>query len=933
MLPTPEPVSVESKSTQTTKIALPFRRYFTSPDKDVYDMFEWETRSATIKDEMTGQVIFQADDLEFPKSWSQNCTNIVAGKYFRVREGLDGKLYREKSVREMVSRVVDTLTVWGMKNGYFPTVDDAETFRAELAYLLLSQRMAFNSPVWFNLGTKGGRVGEEQCSACFINSIDDTLDSIAELSKTEAKLFKGGSGSGVNYSPLRSSLETLSGGGTASGPVPFIAKDDSNGGAIKSGGTTRRAAKMSILNVTHPDILEFIACKAKAEKMAHALVDAGFEADFRARFGVYQSLPFQNANHSVRVTDDFMMAVITESDWHLLGKDGTVLKTVRATELWNAICDAAWWCADPGLQFDTLINKMHTCPAHGRINASNPCSEYMHLDDSACNLASLNLRKFQRSSGSLNVDEFCHAVDMSITAMDIIVDNAAYPTDKIGRNAKEFRQLGLGYTNLGAFFMAQGLSYDSFRARTQCAFITAILTGRAYARSAEMAGWLYPFGGWWNNKQAMRDVMRAHQANLGKFPNWHADDQQIRDAAVFAWQRAIKLGDLHGYRNAQATVLAPTGTISFLMDADTTGIEPDAALVKVKKLVGGGDMIIVNHGVTAGLQALGYNGDQITEISAYVIKNGSMVGAPHIRNEDLGVFDTALPDKIGKRSLSIDAHILMMAAAQPFISGAISKTCNMPNSATREDISRAYMLAWQNGLKAIAIYRDGCKRSQPLQNAQVKDEDKRVPSANELQLIDQVNKLVAELDDLKQPKLHRRKLPDECRMIRHKFKIGEHKGYLKMGMYPDGTLGEIFIKMNKEGSTVSGLMDTIATLTSISLQYGVPLEALVKKFKYTAFEPHGWTDNTYIKHASSLVDYIFRVLEYKFLGQQSAEVVEGVPAAELKEQGFAVQTEPVKTANGHHEVGHKICPECGHGTRRTGACETCPNCGWNGGCG
>lgn len=705
---------------------------------------------------------------------------------------------------------------------------------------------------------------------------------------------------------------------------------------------TRRAAKLSVLNADHGDILEFIECKAKAEKMAHALIDANFDGDFRARFGAYQSVPFQNANHSVRVTDEFMQAVETNADWVLRARDGSDLETVPARKVWDAICDAAWVCGDPGLLFDTTINKMHTIPVSGRINSANPCIEYMSIDDSACNLASLNLRKFQNTDGSLKVPEYLQAIDVLITGMDILVDGASYPTKKIQDNASKFRQLGLGYANLGAYLMAQGLPYDSDTSRIQAGMLTAILTGRAYRRSAELASRIGSFEGFRANSEAMLGVIKQHNTSIHEVVDHYINSGEVQ--ASFAlivlcliatakqqWKECSDLGNRYGYRNSQVSVLAPTGSIAFKMDCDTTGVEPDLALVKLKKLVGGGTMRIVNQGVVGALKRLGYADQEIKIIENYMLKHGSVAGSG-IQEKHLPVFDSSFPDPVQGRFLRPESHILMMGAIQPFVTGAISKTCNIPSDATREDISKLYMLSWKAGLKAVALYRDGSKKTQPLQNANTKDEITTVITKAQLE----IEQLRAQLADLtEKSKLHRRKLPDDRKSIGHKFKIGEHKGYLHAGMYPDGTLGEIFIKMNKEGSTVSGLMDTVATITSMALQYGVSLEVLVKKFKYTSFEPQGWTGHPDIKKASSVVDYIFRWLELNFLSKEKPiDVIELEPSPEVVKvsSGKPIDSSHGQNGNKTHNTG-QICPDCGHVTQRAGACSACSFCGWTGGCG
>lgn len=929
--------------------------------RDLWPKFVMRTADIRGKD---GAKIFFAENLEFPEGWSQNAVNITADKYFRFVEQADGTKKRETSVKDMIDRVVGTIGKWGLQFGHFATKEEADIFSRELILILATQRASFNSPVWFNIGTKGGRLHEEQASACFINSIDDNMESILEVTKVEGMLYKGGSGSGINYSKLRSSVEELSGGGTASGPVPFIAAHDSNGGAIKSGGTTRRAAKMNILNVDHGDIEEFILCKMQAEKMARALIDAGFDGDFRARFGVYQSVPFQNANHSVRVTDRFMQAVEKDGMWELLARDGeTVLKRVRARALWDMICEAAWECGDPGLQFDGMINHMHTCPNDGRINASNPCSEYMHLDDSACNLASLNLRKFQNENGSLDIRAFLHTIDVMITAMDILCEGAAYPTPKIAANARKFRQLGLGYANLGAMLMNMGVAYDSDAGRLIAGLVTAILCGQAYNRSAVLASRMKPFAGFSRNRGPMLDVISSHKQNVITLVEHYEaetaplskEQNDLANWAGIAWGQAYENGQEFGFRNAQTTVMAPTGTIAFMMDCDTTGVEPETALIKNKKLVGGGTMTIANQGVRAALARLGYFQDQIDVFIPHLEVTGSLVGSG-IASTDLPVFDTSFPEPVEQRALRPEAHVLMLAAIQPFVSGAISKTCNLPESATREDISNLYMLAWKSGLKAVALYRDNCKRSQPLSNAKTVATETGVSPTSvklieeQLQQIDNLKLQIADLQEKTQAS--RRKLPDERQALTHKFRISsgemELKVYLICGLYPDGSLGEIFLKSDKEGSLVSGLLDAIATLTSFSLQHGVPLSSLTQKFRRMSFEPHGWTGNPEIQYASSVLDYVFRFLELRFghKGHTDEEPAK-LPAA-------AVETAPMKAledrardavqainkahiaANGHGEHSERLwrrCPQCEGTMRRTGSCTTCDSCGYNTGCG
>jgi len=885
--------SAPSMSAPSNEVTL--KRRFSAEFKDPFDSVAWETRTAEIKNPTTGEIVFREEDLEFPTSWSQNATALVAEKYFRTIPRVNGTttFVKEKSVKDMVSRVADTITSWGEQLGYFMMTGTSETFSAELRYILVNQMASFNSPVWFNVGTNQGKMRTEQCSACFINSLEDTMESILDLGVTEGKLYKGGSGSGVNYSNLRSSKETLSKGGTSSGPVPFIAKDDLNAGAIKSGGGTRRAAKMAMLDIDHGDVLEFITCKSHAEKAAQALVAAGFDNDFRARWGAYQMVPFQNANHSVRVSDAFMNAVDRGADWDLLARNGEVLETLPAKKVWDTICEAAWECGDPGLQFDSTINDWHTTPKEGRINASNPCSEYMFLDDTACNLASINLMKFQKN-GEFLLDDFLHTVDVLITAMDIIVDGAGYPTQTMQDNSEKYRTLGLGYTNLGALIMSQGLAYDSSEGRDQASVIASLMTARAYARSAELAEVKGTFTGY--DKQDMGDVILKH-AEVASRPKHPGADTAWWDIAKDQWGRCIRLGSEHGYRNAQATVLAPTGTISFMMDCDTTGIEPELSLVKTKKLVGGGTITICNQRVVDAMQSLGYSLAEIGATKEWVTEQGSVVGSP-VKEEHYPVFDSSFPDPIRGRSLRPEAHILMMAAVQPFISGAISKTCNVSNDATVKDVSELYKLAWKTGLKAVALYRDGCKSTQPLS---AKNSEKVVDTP------------------VAQPT--RRKLDEDCDARRHKFRIGQHEGYIHVGLYRDGTPGEVFIKMSKEGSTVSGLMDTVGILTSMSLQYGVSVATMAEKFGYTSFEPSGFSGNQDIGFARSPVDYLFRWLGSEFGGNL---------VAKSEQPGAPIRTSETKLTPQHTGT---ICPACGNVTKRAGSCSACDTCGWTEGCG
>ncbi|MHB0972132.1 MAG: vitamin B12-dependent ribonucleotide reductase [Thermoanaerobaculia bacterium] len=824
-------------------------RWFTRAGVDVFDTCEWEMRSAVITNEK-GEVVFEQRDVEMPKFWSQMATNVVVSKYFR---GHIGTPDRESSVRQLIGRVVRTMVGYARDGGYFATAEDGDAFRDELTHILLYQMASFNSPVWFNVGVEA----KPQCSACFINSVNDTMDSILGLAKTEGMLFKYGSGTGSNLSSIRSSRENLAGGGTASGPVSFMKGYDSFAGVIKSGGKTRRAAKMVILNADHPDIVDFINCKAREEKKAWALIDAGYDGAFNAVGGAYDSVQFQNANHSVRVSDDFMRAFERGADWNTWSVTAPKqpMGTYKARELMRQIAESAWICGDPGMQFDTTINDWHPCPNTARINASNPCSEYMFLDDSACNLASLNLMKFYTEEKGFDVDSYRAALRTVITAQEIVVDYASYPTDAIAKNSHAFRPLGIGYANLGALLMARGVPYDSEEGREYAAAITAILSGESYAQSSRIAEKLGPFAGYEANEKPFLRVIDKHRKHAYRINPKNVPSDLIQ-AARATWDEAYALGDKNGFRNAQISVLAPTGTIAFMMDCDTTGVEPDIALVKYKKLVGGGMLKIVNNTVPVALKRLGYDQKQSNDIIHYIDENDTIEGAPHLLDEHLAVFDCAFKPAHGTRSISWRGHLRMMAAVQPFISGAISKTINMPTDATVEDIESAYFEAWKLGLKAVAVYRDGCKRSQPLSTKR----DKGV-------------------DGLVEARAVRKKLPDERESITHKFSIGGHEGYITVGKYEDGTPGEIFITMAKEGATMSGLMDSFATMTSISLQYGVPLQLLVDKFTHTRFEPSGFTKNPEIPMAKSIMDYIFKWLAIKFLSKES-QVAAGVPQRE-----------------------------------------------------
>jgi ribonucleoside-diphosphate reductase alpha chain len=923
---------------------LSVERRFSTPGVHPFDQIEWEIRDAVIGDPESPA--FEQRGVEFPKTWSQNATNIVAQKYFR---GKIGSPERESSVKQMIGRVAGTIAGWGREGGYFASEEDAEAFEMELTAILLNQKAAFNSPVWFNVGFEE----KPQCSACFILSVQDTMESILDWNTKEGMIFRGGSGSGINLSNIRSSVEHLSKGGLASGPVSFMRGADAWAGTIKSGGKTRRAAKMVVLDVDHPDIEDFIWCKAKEEEKAAALRDAGFDMSIDGEG--FTSIQYQNANNSVRVTDEFMEAVEAGEEWHLTARtNGESVKTVDARELMNQIADAAWRCADPGVQYDTIINRWHTCPESGRINASNPCSEYMHVDDSACNLASLNLMKFRREDGSFDTAEFEHAVDIVFLAQEIVVGFSSYPTEEITENARRFRQLGLGYANLGALLMSDGLPYDSDEGRNVAAAITALMTGRAYRQSALIAaGATGPYDEYEKNREPHNGVMRMHRDAA-----YDVDSTGIKgellDAAQRAWDEAVELGEEHGYRNAQATVLAPTGTISFLMDCDTTGIEPDFSLVKFKELVGGGQMTIVNRSVPLALETLGYSEAEIDQINAHIAENNTIVGAPGLKEEHLPVFDVA----VGERAISHTGHIDMMAATQPFISGAISKTVNLPQSATVEDIADAYTRGWKGGLKALAIYRDGSKTAQALRT----DAQDEKEAEAEVQMAEPV----------------RKKMPRERESITHKFSIGGHEGYITAGKYEDGTVGEIFLTdIGKEGSTMRGLLNAFATAISLGLQYGVPLETFVRKFSYMRFEPEGITGNPEIPFAKSMPDYIMRWLGSRFI--EDTEVLEdlGIMTAEVKAKKDAETSQlaigltgdtagPTNGGNGHSNGGNgapaaksgpvpaaaamtetppvrpakmqgldlgPACEQCGGMMQRTGSCYTCSSCGNNTGCG
>ncbi|MGA8342793.1 MAG: vitamin B12-dependent ribonucleotide reductase [Candidatus Sulfotelmatobacter sp.] len=1019
-MPELKTVTESATTVQTPKkkpSGLSFRRFFTKPGVSPYNEVEWDLRLAQITDAQ-GNVIFEQKDVEVPKDWSMTATNIVASKYLH---GKLGTPERETGVRQLVARVAETIRDWGMAQGYFRTPEDGATFHDELVHILVRQYAAFNSPVWFNVGcdriepNSDGRswhwnpqtqqvefgvtgYSKPQCSACFINSVKDSLDSILTLAKTEGMLFKWGSGTGTNLSPLRGSTETLSGGGTASGPLSFMKGFDAFAGVIKSGGKTRRAAKMVILNVDHPDIIEFIECKQKEEAKAHALVAMGYDGS-HPDSDAYSSIFFQNANNSVRVTDDFMYAVVRDVDFSTKTvTDGSVVKTYKAKELLRKISEATWHCGDPGMQYDTTVNRWHTSKHTDRINASNPCSEYMFLDDSACNLASLNLLKFA-PNGTFDVEAYRHAVDILITAQEILVDNAGYPTEAIMRNSHDYRPLGLGYANLGALLMAAGLPYDSDAGRDYAACVTAIMCGEAYLQSsriAELCAALVPATeparknlaetnlgaglthvataasavqrseasapstqvmpggacpGWYINREPFLDVIRMHRASVNGINKANVP-APIYEASKQCWDEALAHGEKHGYRNSQVTVLAPTGTIGFMMDCDTTGIEPDLALIKYKKLVGGGMIKIVNNTVPTALFKLGYSHDQADAIVSYIDATGTIEGAPHVKDEHLAVFDCSFKPAKGTRSIAYMGHLRMMAAAQPFISGAISKTVNLPENASVEDIMEAYLQAWKLGLKAVAIYRDGCKKSQPLSAAGTKTanstkDDARIAAAPHID----------EEDMNAPPRAVRHRLQEERASITHKFKIGDHEGYITVGLYPDGEPGELFITMAKEGSTVSGLMDSFALTTSIALQHGVPLRLLCEKFAHTRFEPSGWSGNPDLGYAKSIMDYIFRWLQLRFLtGQQQllfdnlrlkpaggTPSPEGVGDANGSTDQLRTENRDLRTGSGSVHAADALsslvdlgdaptCSFCGSIMTRNGSCYRCMSCGSTSGC-
>ncbi len=913
---------------QTT--ALGMSRFFTRQNKNAYDGIKWAKRDSLIKNPMTDTPVFQQKNVEFPEDWSLNAVNIVAQKYFA---GTPGHSDREASMKTLINRIVDTITRAGMEEGYFIDEKEANNFSEELKFILATQRAAFNSPVWFNIGVP---TRSQQASACFILGIEDTMPAILNWYVEEGTIFKGGSGSGINLSPIRSSAERLSAsGGKASGPVSFMRGADASAGTIKSGGKTRRAAKMVILNVDHPDIEEFIWCKAIEEKKARALEAAGFDMSLDGRDNF--SVQYQNANNSVRVTDEFMQAVEDDADWHLRAvTNGEPVKTLKARKLLREFSQAAWECADPGMQFDTTINNWHTTPNAGRINGSNPCSEYMHLDNSACNLASINLLKYLKEDNTFDIEAFKHTVELIFTAQEILVGYSSYPTEGIGKNAKAYRELGIGYANLGALLMAQGLPYDSDEGRAQAAAITALLTGHSYATSAKIARRVGPFAGFHKDKEGMLRVLRMHREAVDGI-NAGLVAEELLSAAATSWDEAIEIAEVHGVRNSQASVLAPTGTIGLMMDCDTTGIEPDLGLVKVKKLVGGGTMSIVNQTVPRALKELGYTKAESDEIIAYIDTEKTIIGAPYLKQEHLPVFACSM----GDNTIHYLGHVKMMAAVQPFLSGAISKTVNMPEEATVEDIEQLHIDAWKMGVKAVAIYRDNCKVAQPLSMAKKEGAEEK-----------QAAVVVAQESFIVKGAV-RRELPQRRRSSTYKFQISDLKGYFTVSEYEDGTPGELFVSVAKQGSTLSGLMDSFAISVSHGLQYGVPLKSYVKTLMGTSFAPSGITNDKEIRTASSITDYIFRRLALDYLSfddrlELGLADLDDMPVAEQTMLNVEAEKSPVdivmpvieqssptissKTATPKKDITAPLCYNCGNQTQRAGSCYVCSSCGSTTGC-
>ena len=937
------------------RLAIGIRRHYTTPGVHPYDQVVWEKRDARISNWKDGSVAFEQLDVEFPVTWSLNATNIVSQKYFR---GTPGTTEREQSLKQVIDRVADTITTWGVEGGYFVDQAEADNFSDELKFILVTQRAAFNSPVWFNIGVKGV---PQQASACLILAVEDKMDAILNWYREEGIIFKGGSGSGINLSKIRSSVELLQGGGTASGPVSFMRGADSSAGTIKSGGKTRRAAKMVILNVDHPDIEEFIWCKAKEEKKARVLRDAGFDMDLDGSDAF--SVQYQNANNSVRITDDFMQAVRDDKEWSFRAvKTGEPVRTVQARDLWRQIAEASWDCADPGLQFDTTINKWHTSHASGRINGSNPCSEYMHIDNSACNLASINLLKYLDEQGNFDVDAYKHTIETMFTAQEILVGRADYPTEAIGDNSRKFRQLGLGYANLGALLMALGLPYDSYEGRAWAAALTSLMTGHAYATSARTSSRMGPHAGFAENERYMLNVLRMHRDASYEIADETVMPASLLRAGQESWEAAVRDGEEYGVRNAQATVLAPTGTIGLMMDCDTTGIEPDLGLVKMKKLVGGGNMVIVNQTIPMALRKLGYNAQQIDEIIAYIDTEKSILGAPHLAAEHVAVFACSM----GDNTIHYEGHVRMMGAVQLFLSGAISKTVNMPEEATVEEIEALHMLSWELGLKAVAIYRDNCKVGQPLSTAKKGDEQGTAESSAAAVVEKIVEKIIA--------KPVRQKLPRSRRGRTFEFRVADCKGFATIGEYEDGRPGEVFLTVSKQGSTLSGIMDAFAKSISYGLQYGVPIRAFVEAFVNMRFEPAGMTDDPDIRFATSIMDYLFRRMALEYLtyaereelgifsiderlqptlpgveessyvsstGSDVAADPKSIPSVEELVTQLEMGIAPVAPVSDHSaEIARKaqkhsdapMCMQCGVQMNRAGSCHACPSCGSTSGC-
>lgn len=934
---------------QTT--SLQAGRFFTPPKTKAYDQLKWVVLDSVIMNPATGKPVFEQKDIEFPDGWSQNAINIVAQKYFC---GTPGTKEREHSLKQLIDRVVDTVVRQGLQEGYFEAEAEAEDFREELKYVLATQRAAFNSPVWFNIGAPGRA---QQASACFILGVEDTMHSILNWYTEEGMIFKGGSGAGLNLSSIRSSFEGLSGSnGRASGPVSFMRGADSSAGSIASGGKTRRAAKMVILNADHPDVEQFIWTKAIEERKSRVLQANGFDMSLNGKDAF--SVQYQNANNSVRVTDDFMKAVVNDEDWQLIGvKTGEVIKTVKARDIFRQIAEAAWECADPGMQFDTTINHWHTTPNAGRINGSNPCSEYMHLDNSACNLASLNLVKFLREDNSFDIEAFKHAVGLIFTAQEILVGYSEYPTERITKNAKAYRELGIGYANLGAMLMAQGLPYDSEEGRAQAAAITALMTGHSYAMSAKIAKRVGPFAGFRKDREGTLRILRQHREEVSNIDASKVSEELL-SAAATAWDEAVELGEVYGVRNSQASVLAPTGTIGLMMGCDTTGIEPDFSLVKHKNLVGGGSMAIVNQTVPRALKTLGYTKQQADDIVDYIFEHNTVVDAPHLKKDHYDVFACA----IGDNAIHYLGHVKMMAAVQPFLSGAISKTVNMPESATIEEIEQLHIDAWKMGLKAIAIYREGSKVAQPLSGKKKEKKEEEQPAVVAAPAETPADRIVVK-------GAVRRILPRRRNSRTYKFAIADLKGFFTVSEYEDGTPGELFISVSKQGSTLSGLMDSFAISVSHGLQYGVPLKSYVKTLMSSSFAPAGITDDVEIRTASSITDYIFRRLALDYLSfddrlELGLASIEDMPEAQTSMQltddqstdGKLVDeseklevantpvvssTAPVAAEPALSDTGVKtakadstapLCYNCGNQTQRAGSCYVCSSCGSTTGC-